>query len=170
MTREALIAQTLAALRERAAALSITGCSRMGKAALIEAILSADPPEEEAALPADWPALHQLPSSGGAPRGVPGGGASSPRSEAGASAAVSGRDPHREASDTGADEAAVSADAPRGEAGAADAAGGEPSAEDLFIDRGEPVPDAYPGERMRALIRDPGSLYVYWESEQRGSW
>ena len=34
----------------------------------------------------------------------------------------------------------------------------------IFIDRGLPVPDSYPGTRLRVLIRDPETLFVYWES------
>jgi hypothetical protein len=34
---------------------------------------------------------------------------------------------------------------------------------EIYIDRGQPLPDRYPGVRLQALIRDPGTIFVYWE-------
>lgn len=31
------------------------------------------------------------------------------------------------------------------------------------------VPSAYPGTRLRAMVRDPGTVYVYWEQDTQGS-
>ncbi|MBN1337446.1 MAG: hypothetical protein JXB39_15940, partial [Deltaproteobacteria bacterium] len=39
----------------------------------------------------------------------------------------------------------------------------EPSEGDVFIDRGAVLPDRYPGTRVRVMVRDPGTLFVYWE-------
>jgi hypothetical protein len=35
----------------------------------------------------------------------------------------------------------------------------------VFIDRGPPLPDLYPGRRVRVMVRDPGTLFAYWESD-----
>ncbi len=32
-----------------------------------------------------------------------------------------------------------------------------------FIDYGKPLPEGYPGRRVRLMIRDPERLFVYWE-------
>jgi len=40
---------------------------------------------------------------------------------------------------------------------------GEPTS--IFIDRGLPIPEVYPGQVMRVLVRDPRTLFVYWELE-----
>ncbi len=48
---------------------------------------------------------------------------------------------------------------------------GEPT--DIYIDRGLPLPESYAGTRLRVLIRDPGTLYVYWDvddTQQREGW
>lgn len=34
----------------------------------------------------------------------------------------------------------------------------------LFLDRGEPLPTAYPGRRLRAIVGDPGTVWVSWEN------
>jgi len=34
-----------------------------------------------------------------------------------------------------------------------------------FIDRGEPIPETYGGDTLRALVRDPNWIFVYWELE-----
>lgn len=39
----------------------------------------------------------------------------------------------------------------------------EPSETEVYIDRGHPLPERYSGARMRVMVRDPGTLYVYWE-------
>lgn len=33
----------------------------------------------------------------------------------------------------------------------------------------EDLPEAYPGNRLRAMVRDPGTVYVYWEQPTSGS-
>jgi hypothetical protein len=33
---------------------------------------------------------------------------------------------------------------------------------EVFIERGPGLPDSYPGERLRVMARDPGTLFVYW--------
>lgn len=47
---------------------------------------------------------------------------------------------------------------------------GEPTS--IFIDRGLPIPEVYPGQVMRVLVRDPRTLFVYWEIEggQSAEW
>lgn len=42
----------------------------------------------------------------------------------------------------------------------------------IFIDRGLPVPDFYAGDRLRAMPRDPMTLFVYWEADHDapGGW
>ncbi|MDX9721622.1 MAG: hypothetical protein RBU37_12805 [Myxococcota bacterium] len=37
---------------------------------------------------------------------------------------------------------------------------------DVFIDRGLPIPESYPGTRLRLLVRDPLTLFVYWETRR----
>ena len=32
-----------------------------------------------------------------------------------------------------------------------------------FIDRGMTIPDTYNNDRIAALVRDPGCIYLYWE-------
>ncbi len=39
----------------------------------------------------------------------------------------------------------------------------EPSEAGTFLDRGAVLPDRYPGTRVRVMVRDPETLYVYWE-------
>lgn len=39
----------------------------------------------------------------------------------------------------------------------------EPAEGEIYIDRGFPLPERYIGARMRVMVRDPGTLYVYWE-------
>ena len=39
---------------------------------------------------------------------------------------------------------------------------------EVFIDRGAVLPESYPGTRLRAMVRDPGTLYVYWEVDDAG--
>lgn len=39
----------------------------------------------------------------------------------------------------------------------------EPS--EIFIDRGPPLPERYPGQRVRVMVRDPRHVFTYWESE-----
>jgi hypothetical protein len=34
---------------------------------------------------------------------------------------------------------------------------------EVYIDRGQPLPDRYPGLRLQAMVRDPGTIFVYWE-------
>jgi len=33
----------------------------------------------------------------------------------------------------------------------------------IFIDRGQPLPDLYPGGRLRLMVSDPNTLFIYWE-------
>lgn len=42
----------------------------------------------------------------------------------------------------------------------------------IYIDRGQPVPDFYPGSLLRVMARDPNVLFVYWESDEApdGGW
>jgi len=42
--------------------------------------------------------------------------------------------------------------------------GKEPT--EVYIDRGLPLPESYPGTRLRVLVRDPGTIFVYWEAEE----
>ena len=39
----------------------------------------------------------------------------------------------------------------------------EPGQDDVYIDRGAIIPDTYPGSRVRVMVRDPSTLFVYWE-------
>jgi hypothetical protein len=34
---------------------------------------------------------------------------------------------------------------------------------EIYIDRGQALPDHYPGLRLQVLVRDPGTIFVYWE-------
>ncbi len=45
----------------------------------------------------------------------------------------------------------------------------EPAEEEpgeVFIDRGHVLAERYPGRRIRVMVRDPQTLYVYWETEE----
>lgn len=39
----------------------------------------------------------------------------------------------------------------------------EPGAGEIYIDRGAALPERYPGTMFRALIRDPGTIFIYWD-------
>jgi hypothetical protein len=188
--------QVVSALRKLAADLDIQGRSRLRKAALIDAILLAMSEEstsdedpmadgsaadesavdesavdesavdvstatESAAEEADLIAAAAEPDEGASLDA-----ADAEAIEAAGEAAL-------EAADADLEAAAVESGGAEGAPAEAEEAPTplvEPSAGDVFIDRGEPIPDAYPGERMRVLVRDPGSLYVYWETGQDRRW
>ena len=159
MTRTALEAQTVAALKKQATELSIKGRSKMKKSALVDAILaaSATPVEaagvEEAAGVAE-PAAEAVDSLPEAAEVA----AETPDEPTATAADVAEPDePAAAAAVDAPDEAADSEPVPPVTV--------EPSEADVYIDRGEAIPESYPGERMRVLVRDPGSLYVYWEAE-----
>ena len=167
MSRKALESKTVAALKKQATELSIAGRSKMKKAALVDAILAASTSETaEAATAAVELSVAEVDDTAAeAPL------TSEPIEAAAVVEAVEAVETIEAVASVEAVEAVEAATV--GETGETNKTASpeavaptvEPSADDVFIDRGEPIPESYPGERMRVLVRDPGSLYVYWETE-----
>lgn len=185
MSREEYLALTVKALRERAAELAIPGRSRLSKADLVEAILAAEASVEPVAEPVEVAPVEVAPAA--AP--VEAAPAEPVEDTLRVEPPVSPEQPAPAVEAAPVEEAMLAEEAasipenksigpeliavkesdpeaipPASSALPAQTASAEPSEPQAppFIDRGPPLP-SYPAPEPRALVRDPETVFVYWD-------
>jgi hypothetical protein len=144
---------TLAALRRLAAERRLPGRSRMDRTALVAALSATVSPKATAAAPR---AATKVARPAAKPRPAPRRNAPGPVARLPVAREPVAREP------------VAPARLPHEVEVRALAEGGippraEPSDSAVVFDHGAILPDRYPGTRVRVMVRDPQSLFVYWE-------